>query len=140
MLVPARRLGNTRNSDKVRRMKHWFWLPMVGLLLGAPWGSTSPTQPKNLVKLATPPLSAHLFVVACNGGERTGVIASGDLHAPLGLFIYDPHGNCVAHDEATGPVTADDLYAEWFPPATMPYTIEVRNQGLQGSKINVIFR
>jgi hypothetical protein len=140
MTIPAPRLGNTRNSRKVRGMKHWLWLPVVGVLLGAPWGNTSPTQPKSPVKLATPPLSAHLFVIACNGGERTSVIASGDLHAPLGLYVFDPHGNCVARDEATGPATADDLFAEWFPPAMMSYTIEVRNQGLQPSDVNVIFR
>jgi hypothetical protein len=121
-------------------MKHWLWLAFVGVFLVATSGNTSPTQPRKRVELAAPPLTSQIFLVACNGGERTCVIASGEGRSPLGLYVYDPHGNCIARDEATGTKTADDLAVEWFPPANMSYTIELRNQGLQGNKVDVVFR
>jgi hypothetical protein len=140
MVVPAQRLGKARNPREVRSMKHWLWLALVGLFLAATWGNTSPTQPRSPVVLAAPALTSQIFLVACNGGERTCVIASGEGRSPLGLYVYDSYGNCIARDEATGPKTADDLAVEWFPPANMPYTIEMRNQGLQVNKVDVVFR
>jgi hypothetical protein len=117
-------------------MKHWLWLPLVGLLLAAPWASTSPTEAmKPMFDVKFAPFSAQLFVIACNGGgERSCAIVAttGREQAVLGLYVYDPHGNCVALDEFDDAVSRDrpafdQAAIEWFPPTAAPYTIEVRN-------------
>jgi hypothetical protein len=132
--------GNIRKSQKVRGMKHMLWLALVGLFLAAPSATTSPTQIRSPVQVAAPPLSSQIYLVACKGAERTCVIVSGRERSPLGLYVYDPYGNCIARDEAMVARTADDLAVEWFPPADLSYTIEMRNQGLQVNKVDVIFR
>jgi hypothetical protein len=121
-------------------MKHMLWLALAGLFLAAPWGRTSPMQPRNPVQLAALPFSSQFYLVACKGAERTCVIVSGRERSALGLYVYDPHGNCIARDEAIAARTADDLAVEWFPPADLPYTIEMRNQGQQVNKVDVVFR
>jgi hypothetical protein len=121
-------------------MKHMLWLALAGLFLAAPWANTSPLQPRNPVQVAALPFSSQIYLLACKGAERTCVIASGRERSPLGLYVYDPHGNCIARDEAIVARTADDLAVEWFPPANLSYTVEMRNQGMQVNKVDVVFR
>jgi hypothetical protein len=121
-------------------MKHWLWLALVGLFIGSPWGTSSPTQARKPSALVLPPHGVQYQLVTCNGGERTLVIASGRATSAVGLYVYDPHGNCIARDEALSPRAGDDLAAEWFPPVTSVYTVELRNQGIEANALQLAFR
>ncbi len=121
-------------------MKQWLWLALPMLLVAAPWASTSPTQaikPQAVSLQATATLVSR---VVCNGGERSLVIASGKTGAALALYVYDGHGNCVARDEPIAGKAADDVAAEWYPAATGPFTVELRNQSSQANTVELVFR
>jgi hypothetical protein len=119
-------------------MRHWLWLALLTLLLACPWADTSPVQPQ-APKLKVP-LGGYGTIqslVPCKGGERTIAIAAttSDQAVLLGLYVYDPHGNCVALDEFTDRIppseshrpATDVVVVEWFPPAPGTYAIELRN-------------
>jgi hypothetical protein len=63
------------------------------------------------------------------GGKRAAVIVSGNGATPMGLYVLDADGNCVASDDHGNAATKDDLAAEWFPRANGLYKVEVRNFG-----------
>lgn len=70
------------------------------------------------------------------GRERASIVVFGELPGILmGVYVFDPHGNCVALDDAS-----DDLAVEWFPPRTQPYTYEVRNLGMFPTTLEVAIR
>jgi hypothetical protein len=130
-------------------MKHWLWLALVALFLAAPWASTSPTQPrKPVTDLKLPPFGVQLFLIPCKGGgERTCAIVAttGREPAVLGLYAYDPHGNCIARDEfdevgAKGRPAFDQVAIEWFPLTPATYTVEVRNTSGNPCTIQFAFR
>jgi hypothetical protein len=122
-------------------MKHWCWLALLGVFLAAPWGFTSPTQTFKTRREPVPSSSALYFVVSCVRGEQTQVIASGGGRAPLGVYVFDEHGNCIAREEAlSSNFSADDLAVEWYPPAPGPYLIELRNQGRQGNDVELVIQ
>jgi hypothetical protein len=134
-------------------MRHGLWLALFGLLLLAPWGSSSPVQPQpprmqdKALKLSG--FSSYVSVILCKGGERTvAIAATTDQQVILALYVYDAHGNCVARDEVTErsligkdrrPAT-DDVAAEWYPPADLPYTIELRNQSRESCTLQMVVR
>jgi hypothetical protein len=72
---------------------------------------------------------SRYFTEAFKGGEPGKVIVIGDGRTYLGLYAYDPDGNCVAHDDQGSFSTRDDRAVEWFVPRTTVYTVEVRNLG-----------
>jgi hypothetical protein len=121
-------------------MRHWLWLALAALLLSAPWATTSPVEPRKPQPVDLGPQTAQFFRLACKGGERTCFIASGQGASPLGVYVYDPHGNCIARDEAVVSRSVDDVAVEWFPVVTTLYTIELRNQGLGPNRMQVAFR
>ncbi len=132
-------------------MKHWLWLALLGLMLAAPWGSSSPAQTrKPLFKLELGAYGTQLFILPCNGGERACVIASTTSKAPvvLGMYVYDAHGNCIARDEfddAAPPSenrrpASDDAAVEWFPTVAATYTVELRNTTPTPCVAKVAFR
>jgi hypothetical protein len=121
-------------------MRHWLGLALFTLLLAAPLGVTSPVQPQE-PQLKTPlaGYSSLLSIVPCKGGERSVAIAATPPNSSrsvlLGLYVFDPHGNCIARDEYDDRVppregrrpATDDVAVEWFPPSTATYTVELRN-------------
>ncbi len=130
-------------------MKHWVGLAVVGLFVAAPWASPSPTQPtKPALEVPFAPFGAQFFLIGCNGGgERSCAIVStiGREQAVLGLYVYDPHGNCVARDEfddavAKGRAAFDQVAVEWYPPAAATYAIEVRNMSGAPCTTQLAFR
>ena len=62
--------------------------------------------------------------------KRAAVIASGIGKSCLGLYVFDAHGNCVAHDDYASAQTSDDLAADWIPPDTARYEVLIRNAGI----------
>lgn len=53
----------------------------------------------------------------------------------LGLYVFDPNGNCVAHDDA-----GDDLAVQWIPPRSQPYSYEIRNLGMIATPLEMAIR
>jgi hypothetical protein len=132
-------------------MRQWGWLGLAGLFLVVPWAGSSPVQPLKPSREDIAPFGAVYFVVPCKAAERTCVIGSSIKAGLLGLYVYDPHGNCVARDEfdeyglAAGegeqrrPAT-DEVAVEWFPPAGLSYTVELRNASPRNVPVQMAFR
>ncbi len=132
-------------------MKHWLWLALLTLLLVTPWADTSPVEPHE-PQMQTP-LSGHnalISLVPCKGGERTVAIAATISKQPvlLALYVFDPHGNCIAWDEyddrappggSRRPAT-DDVAAQWFAPAEATYTVELRNLSADSCVLQMAIR
>lgn len=132
-------------------MRSWLWLALLTLLLAAPWAATSP------VELQEPKLNASMqgytaltSLVPCKGGERTIAIAATTSKQPvlLALYVFDPHGNCVAWDEyddraASGEgrrPSTDDVAVEWFAPAPATYTVELRDMSADSCVLQMAIR
>jgi hypothetical protein len=132
-------------------MRLWLWLVLLTLLLAAPWADTSPVHPEEpKVDASLAGHSAITSLVPCKGGERTVAIAATISKQPvlLALYVYDPHGNCVAwdeyHDEAPPSETrrpaTDDVAVQWFPPVEATYTVELRNLSPDPCKLQMAIR
>jgi len=87
-----------------------------------------------------PPGGVRSYVETFKGNKRALVIASGKGDTCLGLYVFDAHGNCVAHDDLTTPQTSDDLAAEWFPAETARYDVEIYNGGTDKNVIRIAIR
>jgi hypothetical protein len=134
-------------------MRYGRWITLLALFAATPFGAGSPATPTEKKAIPSRPLSPYYFSLMCNANERTCVIAHGSGRTPVGLYIYDAHGNCITRDEPVlsggyavvsgdleGPVAADDLQVEWFPPTSGYYTVEVRNEGLQPTRLILAFQ
>src|SRR5439155_21037996 len=124
---------NRRGTD----MKRWRWWGLVCLLLCTQLGGTAPVETIPVLNLELPGLSYKHIPLPFKGGERALVIASGNGNAPLGLYVFDEHGNCVAKDEASVPATLDDFAVECVLPYQGEYTSECRNAGLRTNPITI---
>lgn len=63
------------------------------------------------------------------------VIVIGDGNTYLALYVYDRHGNCVAHDEGTDRIR-DDLAAGWVSADGQTYAFEMVNLGRSENQVN----
>src|SRR5207253_1650645 len=66
-------------------------------------------------------------------GRPAKVIAVGEGTGFIGLYVFDPDGNCVARDDEATQRTPSDTAVEWVPPRTGYYTIEVKCLGRNGN-------
>lgn len=72
--------------------------------------------------------------------EQTAVIAIGEGTTPLGIYVYDIHGNCVARDDLSYSAISDDLALEFHPAERGYFDIEIRNQGRRSNSVEVAIR
>ena len=132
-------------------MRRWLGLALVVVLLAGPWAGTAPVQPEE-PKLQTPLAGYGMLIslVPCKGGERSVAVAATISKQPvlLALYVFDPHGNCVARDEYDDrappkenrrPAT-DAVAVEWFAPATATYTVELRNLSPESCVLQMAIR
>ena len=84
--------------------------------------------------------SRETFTLRCQAKQRTTAIVYGDGRSPLALYVFDPHGNCVARDDFGQGRMTDDLAVEWYPPAEDMYEIDVRNLGRKQNIAEVAIR
>jgi hypothetical protein len=117
-------------------MRRWvLWPGLVILLTGAALGTGAPLSPeKRAFEGRVEGYGDSNYWRTFQGGIRAKAIALGKTgEGYLGLFVFDPHGNCVAHDHSVTGRSRDDAAVEWLPAQTGLYTIEVRALGRIGS-------
>ena len=73
-------------------------------------------------------------------GRESRAVALGNQRSPLGIYVYDPQGNCVAFDDEPTPKYFDDRIASWVPGLAGPYEVQVRNLGPCFNKIDASAR
>ncbi len=112
-------------------------LALLVLLALVASGSASPDGETDKRSLKLPPCMASTETRTFRGGlERSSIIVFGEQpNILMGLYVFDPHGNCVAHDDP-----GDDLAVEWFPPRSQSYTYEVRNLGMAFTSLEMAIR
>lgn len=108
-----------------------FWAAAAVVLAGTTLAVGTPLDPTNpvVVEDTLEPYAAKNYWRQFEAGRRAEAVALGDGTSFLTLYVYDAHGNCVAWDDRVNARTRDDLAAEWLPPRTGPYTIEVKCLG-----------
>jgi hypothetical protein len=97
---------------------------------------------QGFVSLQLEPHGVRNFTVDCKGGERTAVIAIGRGTTPLGVYVYDAQGNCVAWDDLSHSAQnfSDDIAAAWHAPQPQTYEVELRNGGRVTNRVEVAIR
>jgi hypothetical protein len=122
-------------------MRGWRILGLLILAGGAGVAVSGPVEPDEKATLPLPAFHQTARFISFLPAQRALVIASGNGQSPLALYVFDPDGNCVAHDDLIDPRTySDDLAVEWYPPALGRYTIELRNAGYGNSNVQFIAR
>lgn len=104
---------------------------LLGLLMCVAWSSAElvtprPVEPKERIA----GMSVRSYVEHFKENDRALVMASGDSSTCLAVYVFDGQGNCVAKDDLSFRDSTDDLAAEWIPPATARYSVEIRNGGI----------
>jgi hypothetical protein len=116
------------------------------LVLVVPIALGGPVNPvggeRGYLNLQLEPFSVRNFSETFKGKERASVIAIGRGDTPLGLYVYDPDGNCVAWDDLSLSTQniSDDMVVDWYPPRQGKYEIELRNFGRRGNRVEVVIR
>lgn len=111
-------------------------LALLMLLALVASGTASPEGETDKRSMKLPGFIASTETRTFRGRERSSIVVFGkDFNILMGLYVFDPHGNCVAHDDP-----GDDLAVEWFPPRTQPYTYEVRNLGMALTSLEMAIR
>ncbi len=85
-------------------------------------------------------LSVRAYTERFKKNEPARAFASGNFLTNFGLYVFDANGNCVAKNDQTHPVTADDCHVVWIPPDQQSYLIEVRNAGIDSNSFQFAVR
>jgi hypothetical protein len=111
-----------------------------GIIWAAPLRPFGAEQ--GFVSVQLEPHSVRTFTVECKANERTAVMAIGRGTTPVGVYVYDVHGNCVAWDDLSHSAQnfSDDIAVAWQPPRQETYEIELRNGGRVTNRVEVAIR
>lgn len=113
------------------------------LLLVVPLVLGGPVQPfggeTGFFNIHLEPFSVRNFTEEFKADEPATIIAIGRGNTPLGLYVYDVHGNCVAWDDVSFSLQriSDDLAVFWHPPQESAYEIELRNMGRVTNRVEL---
>jgi len=125
-------------------MRSSLFIGSVAIFLLARLAGGSPVEPFEDTKghrdASLEPFSALRFTVKCKARERTCAIVYGFGKAPMGIYVFDAHGNCVAHDDEAHTLISDDLATEWHPATEETYVIEVHNLGRKNNNAEIAIR
>jgi hypothetical protein len=112
----------------------------VPMLLGGPVSPMGGEE--GYYNLPLQPFSVRSFDATFKGKERASIIAIGRGDTPLGVYIYDADGNCVAWDDLSLSTQriSDDMVVDWYPPRQGTYEIELRNFGRRINRVEVAIR
>jgi hypothetical protein len=118
-----------------------LWGALLALLTGGGLVSGTPLDTKTrAVEFKLEPYRSQLYWRQFQGGKLARVIAVGKTARSLGLYVFDPDGNCVAHDDDLPRRTPDDAAVEWVPPRTGQYTLEVKGLGRHANPVLLTVR
>jgi hypothetical protein len=116
----------------------------VAILLLAQLAGGAPVESfqdaKGYRDAALEPFSAQRFTLKCKAKERTCAIVYGLGKSPMGVYVFDPNGNCVARDDVAHTLISDDLATEWHPATEETYVIEVHNLGRKNNNAEIAIR
>jgi hypothetical protein len=112
-----------------------LWSGLLALLAGAALGTGAPLDPKTrALDAKVEAYGQQTYVRKFEAGRPAKVIVVGKTAGFLGLYVFDPDGNCVAHDDEVTRQTPNDLAVQWVPRRTDSYTIEVKCLGRQANE------
>ena len=104
---------------------------LVPLFLTRPAGADIVEERKREADVPIIGLMTRAYSDTFKKHEPARACVSGKYLSTLGLYVFDPQGNCVAKDDFSEPETADDCFAVWIPAEQQAYSIEVRNAGIE---------
>ena len=120
-------------------MKRVGMFALLGVFLLASSGGGGPVKPHPPEFVEIPGYFVTSKADDFSGGVRANIIISGNYAAYLGVYVFDPLGNCVAWDDFGNRATYDDLNAEWYPPVEGRYGIDIWNFGRTKSRAELAF-
>jgi hypothetical protein len=108
-------------------MKRWLTLGLI--FAAAPWivaqeGAAWLPEPFDLGPFGR----FQAGIMGTAGRESRAVAIGSNGRTPLGIYVYDPQGHCVALDDEPGPYI-DDRIAAWMPAVSGAFDVQVRNMG-----------
>src|SRR5262245_17327039 len=123
----------------------WSGLWGSAILLSAvSWALSSPVstfaEKNGYRQLVLDPFARENYPIRCKAKESTRVIVYGQGSSPMAVYVFDKHGNCVAHDDFATDGGSDDLPLEWFSPTEAAYDVEVRNLGRKSNTSEIAIR
>lgn len=65
------------------------------------------------------------------------VVAIGQGVTPMGVYVFNAEGNCIAWEDQVPPLRCDDLAIEWIPQDEGPYQVEVHNLGYLPNRVEI---
>ncbi len=111
------------------------------LLLCVSLGSADLVKPRmGEIKQTLPAGMTRSYVDTFKKNERAEAIASGAGATCMGLYVFDSQGNCLAADDYSAPVTADDLIVAWYPTEQGRYCVDLRNAGFESNQYQIVLR
>lgn len=114
---------------------------VLTVLLCVSLGSADLVKPREPEKeIVLPAGLTRSYVDAFKKNERTLVIVNGVGACPMGLYVFDEHGNCLAKDDFSSPKTADDLIVQWYPSEQGRYSVDLRNAGFDSNEYQIALR
>jgi hypothetical protein len=86
------------------------------------------------------PGEATHYASRCDPGRPVQAVVTGRGASPLGVYVYNAVGQCVAHDDDLTGNLVDDRIVAWTPTNTGPYELEIRNLGGALNIVEAVFR
>jgi hypothetical protein len=76
----------------------------------------------------------------CEPGRPVHAVVTGSGASPLGVYVYNAAGQCVAYDDDLTGNLVDDRIVAWTPTDTGRYELEIRNLGGGLNLVEAVFR
>lgn len=86
------------------------------------------------------PGDVHHYGSRCEPGRPVQAIVTGSGASPLGVYVFNAAGQCVAHDDDVGGNLVDDRIVAWTPTQAGPYELQIRNLGGAGNVVEAVFK
>lgn len=125
-------------------MKYAAVIGAVIVLLMVSWAESAPVNPfaekSGFRQLVLEPFQRDNYAIRCKAKESTRVIVYGQGSSPMAVYVFDAHGNCVAHDDYSTNDVSDDLALDWYSPSETTYDVEVYNLGRKSNTAEIAIR
>lgn len=86
------------------------------------------------------PGEAVHYASRCEPGRPVQAVVTGSGAAPLGVYVYNAAGQCVAYDDDVAGNLVDDRIVAWTPTDAGAYDLEIRNLGGVLNIVEAVFR